>query len=133
MVSFAFDYYLMVVIAAAGTLQIAAVVGDIRGLLLFSNTIVGYSFGISLVLFGYLIFFATAERNVNDTLGGLDGNVQFVLFLLGAITATLLTFVVSSVLNRRMYELDDTTDGLEALRRTTYLKAVLVRLRSIRS
>ena len=84
-------------------------------------------------MFVYLICVATAERNVNDTLGGLDGNVQLVLFLIGAITAALVTFVVSSVLNRRMYELDDTTDGLEALRRTTYLKAVLVRLRSIRS
>ena len=133
MVSFAFDYYLMVVIAAVGTLQIASVLADIRGLLLFRNTVVGYSFGISLVLFGYLLFFATAERNVNDTLGGLDGNVQFVLFLMGAITATLLTFVVSSVLNRRMYEVSNVTDGLETLRRTTYLKAVLVRLRSIRS
>lgn len=133
MVSFAFDYYLMVVIAAAGTLQIAAAVADIRGLLVFKNTIVGCSFGVVLVLFGYLLFFATAERNVNDTLGGLDGNVQFVLFLLGAITATLLTFVISSVVNHRMYKLDDATFGFEALRRTTYLKAVLIRLRSIRS
>ena len=66
----------MVVIAACGVLQIAASVGRLDALLLFKSPLTARALGVVLVVAGPVLFFATAERNINDYEGGLDGNFQ---------------------------------------------------------
>ena len=80
MFSFAIDYYLMVVIAACGVLQIGASVSGLDALLLFKSPVRARALGIVLVVAGPVLFFATAERNINDYEGGLDGNFQGLFF-----------------------------------------------------
>ncbi len=124
MFSFAFDYYLMVVIGACGVLQIAASVGRLDALLLFKAPLKARSFGIALAVIGPVLFFSTAERNINDYEGGLDGNFQGLFFILGTITALVLTATVTSFINRDMRAPTQIEKGIESLKRTTYTQAL---------
>ena len=124
MFSFAIDYYLMVVIAASGVLQIAASVGRLDALLLFKSPMMARSLGVMLVVVGPVLFFATAERNINDYEGGLDGNFQGLFFLLGTLTALALTAVVTSFINRNMSAPTQIEDGIDSLNRTSYAQAL---------
>ena len=126
MVSFAFDYYLMVVISATGALQIAAAANNLPGLLLFRSHVTSMVFGAVLVVAGPVLFFATAERNINDYEGGLDGNLQLIFFFLGAVTAFALTAGCTSLLKpgSPVKANPDPPEGVEALRNTTFLPAL---------
>ena len=129
MFSFAVDYYLMVVISACGVLQIAASVGRLDALLLFKAPLKARSLGIVLVVVGPALFFATAERNINDYEGGLDGNVQGIFFLLGTITGLAITVVATSFINRNMSAPTQIENGVEILKRTTYARALANNIR----
>ena len=124
MLSFAIDYYLMVVIAACGVLQIAASAGKLNALLLFKSPLKARALGVALVVTGPVLFFATAERNINDYEGGLDGNFQGLFFLLGTLTALALTAVVTSFINRNMSAPIQIEDGIDSLNRTAYVRAL---------
>ena len=124
MFSFAIDYFLMVVIAACGVLQIGASVGRLDALLLFKSPLTARTLGVALAVAGPALFFATAERNINDYEGGLDGNFQGLFFLLGTITALALTAVLTSFINRRMSAPTQIEDGIDSLNRTTYARAL---------
>jgi len=123
-VNFAFDYFVMVAIAATGGLQITAAVAGLNGLLFVRPPSFAIGLGGVLVLAGYVVFFATTDRNINDFEGGLDGNVQFMLFAAGAASATLLTFVISSLVNRRMRAPDGSGTGFDALQRANFFSAL---------
>ncbi|MBM3934581.1 MAG: hypothetical protein FJ319_09815 [SAR202 cluster bacterium] len=125
MFSFSTDYYLMVAVAAFGVIQIAASIGGLRGLLLFKSPAVTRVLGAALILAALYWFFSSAPRNINDYEGGLDGNRQAVYFLLGAITATALTVLVSSARNSRLGKgVAIAQEGLDALRHANYLRAL---------
>ena len=125
MFSFAIDYYLMVVIAACGVLQIAASVGRLDALLLFKSPLMARLFGIILAVTGPALFFATGERNINDYEGGLDGNFQGLFFILGTITSLVLTAALTSFINRRMNAPTQIEDGIDSLSRTSYVRALV--------
>ena len=124
MFSFAVDYYVMVVISACGVLQIAASVGKLDALLIFKSPLKARSLGIVLLVVGPVLFFGTAERNINDYEGGLDGNFQGLFFILGTITALVLTASVTSFINRGMSSPMQIEKGIESLKRTTYARAL---------
>ena len=124
MFSFAVDYYLMVVISACGVLQIAASVGRLDALLIFKGPLRARSLGIVLVVVGPVLFFSTAERNINDYEGGLDGNFQGLYFILGTLTALALTAIATSFINRNMGAPTRIENGVETLRQTTCARAI---------
>ena len=132
MINFTFDYYLMVVIAVFGTLQVAASIGRLDGLLLFKSRRAARGFGIILVLIGLALFFGTGERNINDYEGGLDGNFQGLFFLLGTITALALTIALTSFVNRGMYGDPGIGDGIESLKRTNFARGLATNLGHLR-
>ncbi len=124
MFSFAVDYYLMVVIAACGVLQIGASLGRLDAFLLFKNPLTARTLGVLLAAAGPALFFATGERNINDYEGGLDGNFQGLFFILGTITALAITATVTSLINRRMSAPTQIEEGIDSLNRTTYARAL---------
>ena len=132
MLNFALDYYLMVVIAACGVLQIAASISRLDALLIFKAPLVARAFGIALAVIGPLLFFATAERNINDYEGGLDGNFQGLFFVLGTLTALVLTASLTSLINRNMSAHTQIENGIDSLRRTTYAHAISNNIRFLR-
>ncbi len=125
MSEFALDYSILVFLASIGVIQIAASVNRLKGLLFFKSPLMARLFGLSLTVGAFVWFFASEPRNINDYAGGLDANVQALFCFFSAVAAVLATFVVSSLLNARMGgEEHSPDDGLDALRSTTYLKAV---------
>lgn len=133
MISFAFDYYLMVVVAASGVLQIAASIGELDALLFFKSRIRARALGAALILAGLALFFGTAKRNINDYAGGLDGNFQLILFLLGSITAIALTATATSLVNKDMNGPSRIEHGIQSLGRTTYARVLARNLLQVRN
>jgi hypothetical protein len=123
---FALDYFLFVFVAACGVIQIAAAYSALRGLLFFRSRPLAALLGLLLVAFAFLWFFLSEPRNIPDTEGGLDGNQQAGLFAAAAASAIAFTLLLSSILNlpmgsiRRAY-----APGLDALKETTYIKALI--------
>ncbi len=133
MFNFAVDYYLFALVASVGVIQVAASLGNLRGLLVFKPPVLARTLGLAAPVAAFVWFFTSETRNINDYEGGLDGNDQALLFLLAAISATLATSLITSVVNRRMTGREPTSrDGLEALTQTSYLRAVHLSLRNWR-
>ena len=130
MSAFAIDYILFVFVASLGVIQIAASMGRLNGLLILKSPMVARLLSSILTVAAFIWFFATDTRNLNDYEGGLDANEQAVLFLLGALTAAVVTLGVSSIVNARMNGGDSAPDdGLDALKDGNYITALLHSLR----
>lgn len=119
----AWDYFLLVFLAGCGVIQIAASYSRLRGVLLLAHPWASALLGLVLVLGSFLWFFSPGPRHIPDTQGGLDGNLQAALFSLAALSAVVVTLLLSSLINRRLSH-NPASWGLEALKETTYLKAL---------
>lgn len=129
---FALDYFVFVLVAALGVLQMVAAYSDLRGLLFIGVRPMAFLAGLVTTILAFLWFFVSEPRNVSDTSGGLDGNQMAGLFALAAGSAVILTLLVSSLRNRSMVGNGETSDsGLDALRETTYLKALFKLVREL--
>ena len=125
MFTFIIDYFLLVIVATIGVLQIAASAGRLNGLLFFKSPIIARALGAALIVAAFIWFFSTAERNINDFQGGVDANDQGLFFFLGVVAGGGITFVGSSIVNRRMNGSPPSPDGgLDALRDMNYFRAL---------
>jgi hypothetical protein len=126
MFTFATDYYLCVLVATIGVLQIALSIGRLRGLLVFKSPLVARTVGLALVVSSFVWFFSTGDRNLNDVQGGLDANTQALFFFFGAFTGVIVTFAVASVVNIRMAGPDaEPGAGLDAVKEASYAVALV--------
>ena len=126
MFTFATDYYLCVLVATIGVLQIACSIGGIRGLLVFKSPLVARTVGLVLAVSAFVWFFGSGTRNLNDYQGGLDANTQALFFFFGAFTGVIVTFAVASVVNIHMMGPDaEPGAGLDAVRDTAYATALV--------
>ena len=125
MFTFATDYTILVMFATVGVVQVAASLGDLRGLLLLKTPTASRLAGVLLILGAFIWFFSTSSRNINDYEGGLDANSQALFFFLGACAGVGFTLLASSLINHRMNGAvpQKTEVGLDSLRHTTYLRA----------
>ena len=125
---FALDYFVFVFVAALGVLQAVAAYSDLRGLLLIRSRPLAFFLGLAAASLAFIWFFASEPRNLPDTQGGLDGNQSAGLFAVAAGSALLLTLLFPSVVNRSLGTRGQPLDpGLDALRETTFLKALSLR------
>lgn len=123
--SLATTYYLSVVLASIGVIQIIAIGSLLHGILFVPNGIVSRLIGAIFIALGFGLFFGTGPQHLPDTSGGLDGNSQASFFALGSLTGIAMTFLISSLINMKRYPYPEVTrSGLDILRNTTYLKAV---------
>ena len=130
--SFSLDYFTFVFIAAVGVLQMVASHQNLRGLLFFRMPILAFLVGLGLTIAAFLWFFLSESRNISDTDGGLDGNGSAGLFALGSLAALFTTFIISSLVNRSFGKGSDLSGhGLDALRKTSYLRAFCRSLRDL--
>ena len=122
---FTLDYLVFVFIAALGVLQVVAAYSALMGLLLIRPRALAFVIGAAVTALAFLWFFLSEPRNVSDAEGGLDGNQMAGFFAVGAGSALVLTLLLSSISNRSLAKSDhQCADGLDALRETTYLKAL---------
>ena len=130
MFTFATDYCIAVFVSTIGVLQLALSVGDIRGLLIFKSAIVARTLGSMLAVAGFVLFFGTGARNINDYEGGLDAPTQALFFFFGAFAAVIVTLALTSIVNHRMRGAEAGPEsGIDSLRDTNY---VLSLARSVR-
>ena len=125
MFTLATDYFLLVFVASLGVIQIAASFGGLTGLLIFKSPLVARALGLALTVAPFILFFSTAERNLNDYEGGIDANTQALFFFLGVLAGGWVTFIGSSLVNMRMKGKDPSPDGgFDALKETNYVRAL---------
>ena len=130
MFSFATDYYITVFIATLGVMQVAASLGRLRGLLIIKTPLLARVSGLALAVGAFVWFFASGTRNINDYDGGIDANFQTLYLFLGASTAIAVTFILSSLVNVGMKNGNPgPEDGLDALKSTSYVRALAHSLR----
>ncbi len=119
------DYFLFVLVAALGVLQMVAAHSGLRGLLLLRSRSLAFLVGLAVTAMAFLWFFASEPRNMPDSMGGLDGNQSAGLFAVAAGLAVLITLLAPSVISRPKGAGGRALGpGLEALRETTYLNAL---------
>lgn len=125
MINFTADYCIAVFISTTGVLQLVFSLSGLRGMLLFKSTLVARTLGLATPVLGFVLFFGTGDRNINDYEGGLDAPDQALYFSLSALAALGLTILVSSLVNYRMKSADSDPDaGLDALRDSNYAAAL---------
>ena len=129
MFSFAIDYYLAVFVAAFGVIQIAASLGELRGLVFLRSAPFARIVGAVLVAASAVWFFSTAPRNINDYEGGLDANEQAIFLALGTLTAIAVTLIASSLVNLRMKVDARPEAGLDALKEANYTRSAVASIR----
>ena len=130
--AFALDYFVFVFIAALGVLQMVAAHSALRGLLFIRVRPLAFLTGLVTTALAFVWFFLSEPRNIPDTAGGLDGNQMGGLFAVASGSALVLTLLLSSISNRSLgRSVQQFNPGLDALRETTYLKALLSALKTL--
>ena len=128
---FALDYCSFVFLATLGVVQMTAARGSLRGLLFLRHRRLAFLSGGILTAAAFLWFFLSEPRNIPDTRGGLDGNETAGYFAVAAGSAVILTLLLSSLSNRSMMGSGIAAPGLEALRQTTYIRALAQALKHL--
>ena len=151
MLELAMQYFLFILLASLGVLQIAASYGNLRGLSFFKRPILGYIFGAIMVAGGFTFFYLVANpnpvypevvyalrfsdffefgwSNPYPELWLIMGEVESIaFFILAVLCAILVTIVVSSIVKSKMAPLTDFTEenpeGVEKLRGMTFFQAI---------
>ena len=124
------SYVGLVFIASLGVIQLAAAHAGLTKLLFVKSKALTCFLGLTLIVASFTWFFWDGPRHIPDTAGGLDGNDQALLFLLGAVSATIITALLTSIVNARLAGREpEPGEGLEALAHNSYAKAVRHSLR----
>ena len=118
------EYLLLTFVSCCGVLQLAAAFSGLKGLLIAGDRRFSIAVGVLLVAGALVWFFWEGGRNLPDTGGGIAGASQFYFFMLGAFLALLTTFLFTSLTNIVRKPPEDATEGLPALKETTYLHAL---------
>ncbi|MBI4236570.1 MAG: hypothetical protein HY688_04370 [Chloroflexi bacterium] len=132
MITLAFQYALFVCVAACGVIQVSATRAGLHGLMILPGRRAATLLGCALIGGAFLWFFGLVDRNTR----GLEGLEQTLLFVPSALCAVAITVVVSSVAHQRRagrqlrpprppWGHRRQPQGLEALRETSYLDALL--------
>ncbi|MBD48016.1 MAG: hypothetical protein CL891_02855 [Dehalococcoidia bacterium] len=121
---FYLDYFLFVFVAATGFLQLGVTRGRLRGLYFIGSRVFNFALGMFLSCIGFIGFFYSDFRNVSDTTAGLDGNQQSIIFVTATFSSLLFSLCLSSFLNRKLPESNESGYGLQILAHKTFFSAI---------
>jgi hypothetical protein len=126
------EYFLFVVAACLGVVQLAAANAGLSGLLFFRQRRWAVTFGFAATTWAFWWFFSMGDRSQI----GLAGAELFTGFSLGVLTAVALTLLISSVARAGAYlrsaggshtcssHDDPRGEGLDVLKNQTYLQTI---------
>jgi len=129
MFSFTFDYFLFVFFASFGIVQFAASKSGLASILIFRSPKLSRIIGLTLVAISAAVFFLTEDRNINDYEGGLDANQQAYLFILASFVSLAAAMAIGSIRYWRVESEFIIDEGLGALVKMGYFKALLGSMR----
>ena len=126
MINFHIDYFLCCTLILIGVLQICAIFSQLTQFQFSSRPILNMIAAKSLIGAGFILFFSTENRNINDYEGGLDGNEQTVLFALALAFALISVALFTSLLNRDDATKDDRCQehSVTCLNHDTYFQLI---------
>ena len=90
---------------------------------------INVSFAVGFIITGLLTFFTTANRNINDYEGGLDGNEQAFLFYVALSASVFVTSLVTSATNpkKNLKDHNCEADSFICLKHDTYVNLIKLR------
>ena len=125
--TFVAEYCAYIFIATVGVLQLVAARWKLRGIAFFSNRKWGYAFGTVATLGAFIWFFGFTGLDL--TKPTFDTPPQLAWLTLSVAIAILLTFGISSLINRKLAAPDEDDhmeeDGIEVLKHKTYWQAII--------
>jgi hypothetical protein len=123
--SLATEYFLLVLCAAIGFIQLAAARARLNGLLLSQQRVLNRVLAGILIAPGAIFFFTWNYRN---PVGIIEGSQQAGLFSLATLGAVGVCLVLGSILNRfRSEQRKPCPPSIEALKDRTFFQALLAR------
>jgi len=126
------DYFILAFVASVGAIQVAAAWSGLRGMMFLGSRAVSTLGGAGMAVGVLLWYTLSTERNLPDTGGGLSGNQSAWLFSAAASAAIAFSLVGTSLVNWRLGSKGEAYEpGLDALRRTTFLRAIALTLRGV--
>jgi len=124
--AFVAEYCIYVFIAVIGMMQIVAARWELRGIAFFHNKKWGYISGSIAIVGVFIWFFGFTGLNLKVPI--FDTPPQLLWLAVSVVLALLVTFGLSSIINRRLTpgtEPDTTQpEGIETLKHKTYWQAV---------
>ena len=121
---------LLVFLLALGTFQIIASWADLKGISFFKHRIVGYVFGVALVVGAFAWFFLDVKVGEGGPKGQHDD--QALSTVLGGGLALLATGFLPSILKYREFskqtESVNSSEGIEVFKQMTLLQAIHLRI-----
>ncbi|MDA1036027.1 MAG: hypothetical protein O3B65_03990 [Chloroflexi bacterium] len=135
---FAIDYAILVFFSTLGAMQIVASRNGLAGIMLLrGRRLLSTVLGSGVIAAAFTWFFTSEFRNLPDTGAGLEANTQTATFALAGGVAVGVTFVMSSLVNHRWASAtshdavsgEPLKTGLDVLRQTTFVLAIVARLK----
>ena len=125
-INFHIDYFICCSFILTGVLQVSATFSGSYLFSFFSRPIINTSVAAILIATGFVLFFSTANRYINDYEGGLDGNEQAVLFLLALAFSFVVVASITSTTNRPKIQKNNSCQNHSymCLRHDTYLNLI---------
>jgi hypothetical protein len=124
----ALEYFLVVFGASCGVLQLVATHSGLKGVMLFKQATVSYLLA-ALTIGGALGWFFGWDNRLEAKImqTGLEGTQQFLYFTLAALSAVVLTLIVSSLSKGKSLlppQQGKDAQGLDVLREMSYFETV---------
>ena len=129
---FAIEYFFFALVSNLGLLTVIAGKSQLEFMKVIKHPKKSAVIGIFAITIAFVWYFGFGNRNINDFEGGLDANMQALLFVIATLTAIILVLVSNSVLRKGKSEIDINM-GVDVLKEATYLQAFLQQGRSIPS
>ena len=129
---FAIEYFFFALVSNLGLLTVIAGKSQLEFMKVIKHPKKSTVVGVFAITIAFVWYFGFGNRNINDFEGGLDANMQALLFVIATLTAIILVLVSNSVLRKGKSEIDINM-GVDVLKEATYLQAFLQQGRSIPS
>ena len=127
MFTLALDYFLLVVLATVGLLQVAAALSGLDGMQLLASRRAAGVLGAAILCGAFTWFTLTGDPSIPGDIGGVEGSEQFGLLWGGLATAVIGTYVLAAVVRRAGPVTSRVPPSIEAFRSGTLLALLKAR------
>ena len=115
-------FFLFVFLGSVGVFQIAASYNRMKALSFFKSPMIGYIFGVCLIVSGILTFYLTGDRNVISP--RLEGAQVLGWTFLGLFMAVVVTLAIAYFIKRKQVDNvagEEYPEGMKALEQEVYV------------
>ena len=127
---FAIEYFFFALVSNLGLLTVIAGNSQLEFLKVIKHPKKSRYIGVLAIIIAFAWYFGFENRNINDFEGGLDANMQALVFVIATFTSIILILISNSILRTGKSEMDIMM-GLDVLKESTYVDSFLQQGKSI--